>query len=153
VVRVDSEPDADVKATPSIERIGATNAESIYRLPAQPRVAPRVGGKPLAWRRRDAGGDRLEIDLEATRFIRSIAFNLRARYRDLSEQLLIERSDDGQVWQEAWRGWTGALAVRAAIEEPLLTPVRVPLRDIRARYLRIYPAPKWLAREIAVIGP
>jgi hypothetical protein len=85
--------------------------------------------------------------------VRGIGFNLRWHYPELGERLLIERSDDGQVWQETWRGWTGALAVRAAIEDPQLAPVRVSLRDIRARYLRVYPAPNWLARDITVIGP
>ena len=142
-----------VEGLPSIERIGTTSAGTLFRLPAQPRDADTITGATLPSPLRDAGGQRLEIDLGTMLVVRGIGFNLRWHYPELGERLLIERSDDGQVWQEAWRGWTGALAVRAAIEEPLIAPVRVPLRDIRTRYLRIYPAPKWLAREIAVIGP
>ena len=142
-----------VEGLPSIERMGTTSAGTLFRLPAQPRDPDTIAGATLPSTLRDAGGQRLEIDLGNVLTVRGIVFNLRWHYPELGERLLIERSDDGQVWQEAWRGWTGALAVRAAIEEPLLAPVRVPLRDIRARYLRIYPAPKWLAREIAVIGP
>ncbi len=142
-----------VEGLPSIERMGTTSAGTLFRLPAQPRDSETIAGATLPSTLRDAGGQRLEIDLGNVLTVRGIGFNLRWHYPELGERLLIERSDDGQVWQEAWRGWTGALAVRAAIEEPLLAPVRVPLRDIRARYLRIYPAPKWLAREIAVIGP
>jgi hypothetical protein len=141
-----------VEAVPSIERIGATTAGTIYRLPAQPREAPPVSGAPLPSRRREAAGDRLEIDLESTRMVRSMTFNLRGHYPNLSEKLLIERSDDGQVWETAWLGWTGALAVAAAIEDPLVAPVRVQLSDIRARYLRIYPAPAWLASELTIVG-
>lgn len=141
-----------MEAIPSIERIGATSVESIYRLPAQPLEAPPVSGVPLAWRPRDAGGERLEIDLETTRVVHSTVFNLRSRYRELSEQLLIERSNDGKDWETAWHGWTGAPAVAAAIEDPLVAPVRLPLSDVRARYLRLYPAPAWLASELAIVG-
>jgi hypothetical protein len=142
-----------VEGVPSIERMGTTSAGTIFRLPAQPRDAGPITGAALLSQLRDAGGQRLEIDLGTVQVVRGIGFNLRWHYAELGERLLIERSDDGQVWQEAWRGWTGALAVQAAIEDPLVAPVRVPLRDLRARYLRIYPAPKWLAREITVIGP
>ena len=142
-----------VEGLPSIERIGTTSAGTLFRLPAQPRDADTITGATLPARLRDAGGQRLEIDLGTMHVVRGIGFNLRWHYPELGERLLIERSDDGQVWQEAWRGWTGALAVRAAIEDPQLAPVRVSLRDIRARYLRVYPAPNWLARDITVIGP
>ena len=157
IVNGQFDPDAKftsmVEAVPSIERIGATAAGMIYRLPAQPREALPVSGEPLLSRRREAGGDRLEIDLESTRIVRSMTFNLRWHYPALSEKLLIERSDDGRVWETAWLGWTGALAVAAALEDPLVAPVRVPLSDIRARYLRISPAPAWLASELTIVGP
>jgi hypothetical protein len=142
-----------VERVPSIERIAASSAGTIFRLPAQPREAPPVTGSLLTWRLRDAGGERLEIDLDSTRVVRAVTFNLRWHYRELGERLLVERSDDGQVWEQAWLGWTGALAVAAAVEDPLVAPVRIPLPDIRVRYLRIYPAPRWLGRELTVIGP
>jgi hypothetical protein len=144
---------AMVAALPSIERIGATSAGTIFRLPAQPREPSSRDGAAVPVQLRDAGGQRLEIDLGRTQVVRGIGFNLRWRYPELGERLLIERSDDGQIWERAWLGWTGALAVAAAIDDPLLAPVRVPLPDIRARYLRVYPAPKWMARELTVIGP
>jgi hypothetical protein len=141
-----------VEGLPSIERIGSTSAGTVFRLPARAREAP-VAGAGIPAQLRDAGGERLEIDLGNPRVVRGVAFNVRWRYAELGERLRIEQSDDGQVWQQAWLGWTGALAVAAAIEDPLLVPVRVALPDIRARYLRIYPAPRWLGRELTVIGP
>ena len=142
-----------VEGLPSIEWIGVTSAGTVFRLPAQPREPPAPVGAALASHVSDGGGERAVIDLERTRVVRGVTFNLRWHYPELGERLLIERSDDGQSWEQAWIGWTGALAVAGAIEDPLLAPVRVPLPDIRARYLRVYPAPRWLARELAVIGP
>ena len=82
-----------------------------------------------------------------------MTFNLRGRYAELGERLRVERSDDGQVWEQSWLGWTGGLALTGAVADPLLVPIRIPLPDIRARYLRIYPAPPWLAQEVGVRGP
>jgi hypothetical protein len=142
-----------VEALPSIERIGTTSAGTIFRLPARARELSPVSGAMLAAQVRDAGGQRVEIDLGSPRVVRGVGFNLRWHYPELGERLLIEHSDDGRAWERAWLGWTGALAVAAAIEDPLVVPVRVPLPDIRTRYLRIYPAPRWLGRELTVIGP
>ena len=142
-----------VEGLPSIEWMGATSAGTVFRLPAQPRDPPAPVGAALASHISDGGGEHAVIDLERSRVVRGVTFNLRWHYRELGERLLVERSDDGQSWEQAWIGWTGALAVAAAIEDPLVAPVRVPLPDIRARYLRVYPAPRWLARELTVIGP
>jgi hypothetical protein len=142
-----------VEALPSIERVGMTGAGTVFKLPAQPREAPTMAGTRLPAQLLDAGGQRLEIDLGKAQVVRGVSFNLRWHYPELGERLLIEQSDDGQAWRQAWLGWTGALAVAAAIEDPLVVPVQVPLPDIRARYLRIYPAPNWLGRELRVVGP
>jgi hypothetical protein len=142
-----------VEALPSIERVDSTSAGTVFRLPAQPREPPSSDGAVLPSQLRDAGGQRLEIDLGSTRVVRGLRFNLRWHYPELGERLLIERSDDGQTWERAWLGSTGALAVAAAVADPLVAPVRVPMPDIRARYLRIYPAPRWLGRELTVLGP
>ena len=96
---------------------------------------------------------RAVLDLGSTQVVRAVTFDLRRHYPELGERLLIESSEEGQSWQQAWLGWTGALAVAAALEDPLATPVRIPLADVHGRYLRIYPAPAWLVRELTVVGP
>ena len=53
----------------------------------------------------------------------------------------------------AWESWTGGPALAGALENALENPVRITLPDVTARYLRIHPAPRWLARELTVYGP
>ena len=142
-----------VEQVPSIERIGITSAGSVFRLPAQPREVQSPTGTPLTYRGNDGGGGRAVLDFGSTRVVRAVTFNLRWHYPELGERLLIESSEDGSSWQQAWLGWTGGLAVAAALEDPLTAPVRIPLADVRGRYLRIYPAPAWLLRELTVGGP
>ena len=144
---------AMVEQVPSIERIGITSAGSVFRLPAQPREVQSPTGTPLPYRGNDVGGGRAVLDLGSTQVVRAVTFNLRRHYPELGERLLIESSEEGQSWQQAWLGWTGGLALAAALEDPLTAPVRIPLADVRGRYLRIYPAPTWLVRELTVGGP
>jgi hypothetical protein len=66
--------------------------------------------------------------------------------------MLIEASDDGMTWRQAWLGWTGEFAFEATLRDPALVPVQIPLPSLRTQYLRIYPAPAWLGDELKVIG-
>jgi len=142
-----------VETLPAIERFSVTGAGTVFQLAAQPRAVQAPPGQPIAFQARDAGGQQLILDLAAPQVVRALTFNLRGRYAELGERLRVERSDDGQVWEQSWLGWTGGLALTGAVADPLLVPIRIPLPDIRARYLRIYPAPPWLAQEVGVRGP
>ena len=57
------------------------------------------------------------------------------------------------VWTLAWDGWTAGAVVSGALEDQVVIPVRFPLPDLNARYLRIHPAPIWLIQELRVLGP
>jgi hypothetical protein len=142
-----------VEGVPGIERFGVSSAGTVFQLAAQPRPITLPEGPAVAFQARDAGGQQLVLDLATSQAVRSVGFNLRWHYQELGERLRIDRSDDGEVWQEAWLGWTGALAMRGAIADPQRVPIRIALPDIKARYLRIYPAPYWMARELSVGGP
>ena len=142
-----------VESLPSIERLETTGAGTTFRLPAQPREPEGDTGTPLPASMVDAGAGRLLVDLGEPRAVRSVMFALHWHYGELGDRLSIDVSQDGQRWERAWAGWTGAPAFAASLEDPSLTPVRLPLRDARARYLRIYPAPAWLASELRVFGP
>jgi hypothetical protein len=100
--------------------------------------------------RRRAPGDRLVIDLEDRHTVAALEFPLRDRFVDFPGRVLVEASDDGQAWRDVWLNWTGALTMDAALRDPIVAPVRIPLPDVITRYLRIYPAPEWLGDEIVV---
>ncbi|MEO7271598.1 MAG: hypothetical protein ABI211_06285, partial [Vicinamibacterales bacterium] len=142
-----------VEGLPGIERFGVSSAGTVFQLAAQPRLVQPPEGPAIVFQARDAGGQQLVLDLAEPQIVRTVAFNLRWHYQELGERLRIERSDDGRVWQEAWLGWTGALAMLGAIADPQRVPIRIALPDIRTRYLRVYPAPYWMARELSVSGP
>jgi hypothetical protein len=142
-----------VEQLAEVERIDASGAGTLFRLPAQPRQQPVGSGRAWLTRFRELERETLEIDLGENRIVRAIAFALRWHYAEIGERLAIEASEDGQEWRQVWLGWMGEPAVAAAIEDPLLVPIRLPLADIRARFLRIHPAPRWLARDLEVLGP
>jgi hypothetical protein len=62
----------------------------------------------------------------------------------------VEASDDGTNWRSVWLDWTGGLAMAGALKDPRTVPMRIPLPDVRARYLRVHPAPKWMIPELTV---
>jgi hypothetical protein len=140
-----------VEGLPGIQWHGASGAGSVFVLPAQatPREPPVGPAIPASVR--DAGRSVLEFDLGAPRLLSAVEFPLRRRYeRDFAPRLRIETSDDGQTWTESWVGKTGGMAVEATLADPQLTPMRIPLAGVRARYLRLYPASAWMKTELIV---
>ena len=123
----------------------------MYRLPSQPHETHAIGGESLAMRASSWQTDRLTIDLSTSRVVRSIAVPVRWHYEDLGSRIRVDASEDGREWRTVWLDWTGGPAMTAALEDPLVVPLRIPLSDVRARYLRIYPAPAWLERETITV--
>lgn len=114
--------------------------------PAPPLKAVAATGSP--------GGDRrVVLDTGALQLLAGLGFPIRGRYRDLPERLLIESSEDGREWRQAWLGWTGAHALDAALRQPRVMPMRIAFPPVRARYLRVYPAPGWLSEEAHALTP
>jgi hypothetical protein len=142
-----------VNAIHGIEPLGVTSAGRIFLLRRQP-AAPRPPvGDPLPATPRLEGFERLVLDLGAPRTVRTVGWAMRWHFHALGDHLEIEGSLDGTTWQSHWLDWTGGVALRGAFEHPREVPVRIVLPDIRARYLRIHPAPVWLQREVQVYGP
>lgn len=141
-----------IAAVPGMQTHGASGAGSMFLLPAQ--AAPREppAGPPLSSSVRDAGRYLLEFDVGAPHLLSGVSFPLRRRYEDLAPRIRIETSEDGQIWQESWVGWTGGMAVEATLADPTLAPMRIPLVGVRARYVRVYPASAWMKAEMIVQG-
>jgi hypothetical protein len=141
-----------IDALPPVSLVNISGAGPVYLLPRQPqRGHPAPAGDVLPVTAR-IESRRIVLDVGSPRSVSAIEFPLRGRYANLDERILIEASDDGEQWREAWLGWTGELALDAALRDPLVAPVRIPLPATRTRYLRIYPASAWLGEEIAVRG-
>ena len=157
VVNDGSDPAHDwrryVEGLPGVETRGTGSGGRIYELPAQPVTRMPPAGSILPAVATDIAPERIELDLGGVRTIRAVEFALRWHYRELAGRIVIETSNDRTTWSIAWEDWTGGPALAAAIASPLLVPVRITLPDVTARYLRIHPAPEWLARELRVISP
>ncbi|HSC27245.1 MAG TPA: hypothetical protein VLD67_08225 [Vicinamibacterales bacterium] len=141
-----------IGAIDRIERHGISAIGPVFllRLPAAARAADAMSNRLQATSRSEPG-ERLVIDMGRGRTVTGLEFALRDRFPDLPERVLVEASDDGTGWREVWLDWTGALAMDAALADPLVTRIRIPL-DVNAHYLRIHPAPAWLAAELTVVG-
>jgi hypothetical protein len=158
VILVNDRLDADgslrrlVETLPGVESKGGTGAGSLFVLPAQPaRPRPRPGPK-LPGTIAPVDRNHVEIDLGAERVVRTVEFPLRWHAAELDPRVAVEASVDRQTWTTVWEDWTGGPALAGALEDPLVAPVRMFLPDVRARYLRVHPAPRWLREELAVYG-
>lgn len=93
------------------------------------------------------------IDLGSEVVVRALRLPLRGRHRDIVPTLLVEISNDGENWTEAWQGWTGEAALIAALEDQRIEPMEIYLPDVRTRYIRVTPGRRWIARGLTAIGP
>lgn len=142
-----------VESMPGVRRQIATGAGMAYVLPAQPRERRPRGGTPRPFTATYHPREHVVLDLQESRVIRSLEFPLRDRYPEFGRRFAIDLSDDGVTWSREWDDWTAGAAVAGALEDQLVVPVRLALPDLRARYLRIHPAPAWLVGELRVLGP
>ena len=135
---------------------GAIQEESglgpVFVVPPQPIEKVPPAGAILPSTPVPAPGGYAAVDLGAEHVIRAIEFDLHERYEDVAPRSRIEVSTDGTTWTPAWEGWTGGLALAGTLEDQIRAPLRIPLPDLSARYLRIRPAPPWVADAIRVIG-
>jgi hypothetical protein len=142
-----------VESRPGIEAHGATGAGSMYVLPARPAALRPPTGRSLPFAITTVERNRAEIDLGSAQVVRTVEFGLRWHAASLDPRIAIEASVDRLTWSTVWEDWTGGLALAGALEDPRTAPVRMPTADVRARYLRIHPAPSWMLRELTVHGP
>jgi hypothetical protein len=140
-----------VEGLPGVTALGGSGAGMMFKVPPQPRIAPLDGRFVRA--EATLNGRTLTLDLGQARVVRGIEFLVRWRYEELGERMAVEYSNDAVGWQRAWLDWTGEPVLDAAMRDPLRVPVRLPLKDVSARYLRVYPAPHWLPRELQVLVP
>lgn len=146
----DGELDRLVRELPGAQAQASTGAGRMYVLPKLPSLRQAEPGPQLP---QQVQPEQQRIDLGAERIVRTIAFDLLDRYLEFDDRFGFETSLDGAVWTTAWEGWTGGPALAAVLRDPRSAPVRITLPDVRARYLRLVEAPRWLWDEIRFYGP
>ncbi|MBA2301299.1 MAG: hypothetical protein H0W08_01545 [Acidobacteria bacterium] len=92
------------------------------------------------------------IDLGSENLVRTISINLHWRDGEVGPQMTVETSSDGVGWVRVWENWIGGAALAAALRDHRMVPMRIDLPDVRARYLRVTPAPLWVSREMTAHG-
>lgn len=145
-----------IEGLPDARPLGVTGAGTMFLLPPAGRPVAWIGGTPLLPATLDdapaRGFRRLTYDFGRVRAITGFEFPLRDRNTELEGRLLVEASDDGAEWREVWLDWTGEFAIDAALEDPVVAPVRIPLPATHTRYVRLYPAASWMAEELRFVG-
>jgi hypothetical protein len=141
-----------VETLPGVEASGSSGAGSIFVLPPQPLARVPPVASQLTATVRELEVNSAEIDLGSVRVVRTVEFLLRWHAAELDPRIKVEASGDRAAWSTVWEDWTGGRALAGALDDPLLAPVRLHVSEIRARYLRIHPAPRWLWRELKVYG-
>ena len=69
----------------------------------------------------------------------------------------VEVSEDGMSWSNAWEGETALITYVAALEMPRTVPLRIPLGNRRAQYVRMRQTGAdrtyyWTIAELKVFG-
>ncbi|MEO5897306.1 MAG: hypothetical protein ABIS06_16575 [Vicinamibacterales bacterium] len=139
-----------VRSLDGIEEHGSSTAGSVFVLRARARGPVAGVGEPVQAAVTPAPLEHAVIDLGRPEIIRTVAFPVRWHFQEMGARFAVEASDDGAQWTTVWYDWTAALAIAGALEDQKEAPFRITLPDVRARYLRVHPAPPWLAREIAI---
>ena len=142
-----------VQSIPGVSRVGSGNAGAIYVIPPQPRERVASSGSELRVSSSLLDRAHVLLDFGTARTVRTIEFRLRRRYLEVGGRVAVEKSMDGERWETVWEDWTGGRAMAATLEDPRLVPLRIPLQDVSARYLRLHPIEPWMLDEMRVIGP
>ena len=77
------------------------------------------------------------IDLGASKQVEGVETLIAGYLADFPRSLAIDVSEDGAAWSTAWEGETALMTYVAALEMPRTVPLRLPLANRTARYLRL----------------
>ncbi len=141
-----------------VERAGGVLHEEsgtgpIYLIPPRPQERKPPIGAALAAAPVPSPAGFAAVDLGSEQVVRALRINLRWRHAEIGTDSVVETSLDGATWTKAWDGWTGGLALSAALDDQRLVPMTIALPDVRARFIRISTVPLWVNREMTVHGP
>ena len=128
---------------------GESGVGPVFHIPPQPALrVPPLGGALRGTPDNAIGA----LDLGSEQSVRAVTIPIRMRFTELDALVSIETSSDGRTWSSAWRGGIGEPALIAALQDARTLPMTLYLPDVRARYVRMVPAPAWVAQEMIVWG-
>ena len=159
IVAVNSRFDKDrwceefVRSLPGAQSYGISVAGHLFLLPPQPRriaapAGPQLRPVQITFQDRQYA----IFDLGVPKMVRTLSVPLRGNFERLHPRMEVESSTDGVTWARVWLDWTGGLAIAGALEDPKQVPFRIQLPDVATRYVRVHPAPGWLARDLTIHG-
>jgi hypothetical protein len=102
-------------------------------------------------------GDSFTVDLGAIRQVGGAELMIAGFVADFPRQLVIETSGDGATWATAWNGNAPAVALSAALEDPLNITMpfqfdRRPARYVRFTQLGTEETYYWSVAEMRIVG-
>jgi F5/8 type C domain len=97
------------------------------------------------------------IDLGAPKQVEGVETLIGGYLADFPRLLAIDLSEDGVSWSTAWEGETALMTYVAALEMPRTVPLRIPLANRRAQYIRMRQTGAdrtwyWTIAELKVFG-
>jgi hypothetical protein len=129
---------------------GESGVGPVFHIPPQPTLRVPPLGSPLKGTPDERSGG---VDLGSEQVVRAVTIPLRMRFVEIDALVTVETSLDGATWTAAWQGGVGEPALLAALEDAPVMPMTLYVPDVRARYVRVTPAPSWVGRELQVFAP
>jgi len=174
-----------LSAQPNVQLVGEQADYTVYRVPPTPerlkvpqfsapalaitairastaedRVSRMTDGNLIT--RWDTAGPQdptnvVTIDLGAPKLVEGVETQIAGYLADFPRHLVVELSEDGLSWSSAWEGETALMTYVAALEIPRTVPLRIPLGNRRAQYVRMRQTGAdrtyyWTIAELRVFG-
>ena len=97
------------------------------------------------------------VDLGTPKQVEGVETQIGGYLADFPRRLVVELSEDGVSWSAAWEGETALMTYVAALEMPRTVPLRIPLGNRRAQYVRMRQTGAdrtyyWTIAELKVFG-
>ena len=97
------------------------------------------------------------VDLGAPKQLEGVETQIAGYLADFPRRLSVDVSEDGISWSTAWEGETALMTYVAALEMPRTVPLRIPVPNRRARYIRMRQTGAdrtyyWTIAELKVFG-
>ena len=142
---------AFMDAQPDTTMLGVEGGGRLYRMAPAPYAAEVRPGAAIDAAVARVEGEWIVADVGQARGIRGLELRTGGNLVRLPKDLRIDTSVDGTRWETAFEERPGGLALLGALQEPLVIPLRVDLRDVTARYVRVN-APAFGVKAITIYG-